>query len=116
MKNDLAAELVLSPDSGDDEGVRGNLSTEEMGDFYPLRNASDAATAAATAEIAVLNEAVGSVDLVDDEDDDFVPAGGELLADDESVAIYHHDPSALGNMRLQVPFCPPQNAVLSQVP
>ncbi|KAH9280878.1 hypothetical protein ECG_06126 [Echinococcus granulosus] len=46
MKNDLAAELVLSPDSGndeeddDDEGVRGNLSTEEMGDFYPLRNAS----------------------------------------------------------------------------
>lgn len=56
MKNDLAAELVLSPDSNDnddddddsdadsddggDEGVRGNLSTEEMGDFYPLRNAS----------------------------------------------------------------------------
>ncbi|KAL5107872.1 hypothetical protein TcWFU_006424 [Taenia crassiceps] len=44
MKNDLAAELVLSPDSNDDddeeEGVGGNLSTEEMGDFYPLRNAS----------------------------------------------------------------------------
>lgn len=44
MKNDLAAELVLSPDSNDDddddEGVRGNLSTEEMVDFYPLRNAS----------------------------------------------------------------------------
>ncbi|KAL5970770.1 hypothetical protein TSMEX_001492 [Taenia solium] len=56
MKNDLAAELVLSPDSNDnddddddsdadsddggDEGVRGNLSTEEIGDFYPLRNAS----------------------------------------------------------------------------
>ncbi|KAL5970768.1 hypothetical protein TSMEX_001490, partial [Taenia solium] len=56
-----------------------------------------AATAAATAEIAVLNEAVGTVDLIDDEDDDFVPAGGELLADDETVAIYHHDSSAFGN-------------------
>ncbi|KAL5108247.1 Transcription initiation factor TFIID subunit 7 [Taenia crassiceps] len=102
MKNDLAAELVLSPDSNDDddeeEGVGGNLSTEEMGDFYPLRNASDAATAAATAEIAVLNEAVGTVDLIDDEDDDFVPAGGELLADDETVAIYPHDPSNFGNV------------------
>ncbi|VDM18602.1 unnamed protein product [Hydatigera taeniaeformis] len=99
MKNDLAAELVLSPDSNDDdEAVRGNLSTEEMGDFYPLRNASDAATAAATAEIAVLNEAVGTVDLIDDEDDDFVPAGGELLADDETVAIYHHGSSAFGDV------------------
>lgn len=52
----------------------------------------------ATAEIAVLNEAVGTVDLIDDEDDDFVPAGGELLADDETVAIYHHDPSAFGDL------------------
>nr|CDS30012.2 Transcription initiation factor TFIID subunit [Hymenolepis microstoma] len=112
-------------------GIENSLSPQEIANRYQQQlraqqEANDKATATAAAEIeeelnveeyADDEERVdmiashhhagedyeGGIDIMmdEDEDDDFVPAGGELLADDESVSIFQqHDNTPLGAIDL----------------
>lgn len=122
-------------------GIENALSPQELANHYQRQfqaqqEANDKATATAAAEIveelnveeyvdddervAVIashrhagEDYGGGMDIMmdEDEDDDFVPAGGELLADDESVSIFQqHDNTPLG--AIDLPYQHPNAATV----